>query len=193
MVHVTYLKSALFVVIAYVLAHGLTAFLITPVQSRILPDITAFASLVYLPHGVRVLATWLMGWSAVPALFVGGFLSEVLFTPDGITNVQSPVMLASIIVGAISAVLAFEVMRFLGHRLYAGQTPRIHWKWLLLVGVIASILNSIGQSIVFSAEILTGHALAVLAAYAVGDLVGLSVTTLILMMVFRWMRLSGRG
>ncbi|MGR3364534.1 MAG: hypothetical protein ACU0CY_10170 [Maritimibacter harenae] len=189
----TYLKSALFVVIAYVLAHGLTAFLITPVQSRILPDITAFASLVYLPHGVRVLATWLMGWSAVPALFVGGFLSEVLFTPDGITNVQSPVMLASIIVGAISAVLAFEVMRFLGHTLYAGQTLRIHWKWLLLVGVIASILNSIGQSIVFSAEILTGHALAVLAAYAVGDLVGLSVTTLILMLVFRWMRLSGRG
>ena len=45
---------------AYILAHGLTALVVTPMQARLLPDVTMFASLVYLPHGVRVLSAWLM-------------------------------------------------------------------------------------------------------------------------------------
>ena len=58
---VTSLQTFGIVIVAYMLAHGLTAWLITPVQALLLPDVTAFASLVYLPHGVRVLATWLLG------------------------------------------------------------------------------------------------------------------------------------
>ena len=65
------------VVLAYVFCHGVTSLLITPLQSHFLPEVTIFASFLYLPHGVRVLATWAYGWRAVPALLLGAGLSEV--------------------------------------------------------------------------------------------------------------------
>ncbi|MBE9636226.1 hypothetical protein IQ782_05175 [Salipiger pacificus] len=176
------------VAVAYVLAHGLTALLITPLQARLLPDVTAFASLMYLPHGVRVLSTWLMGRLSVIPLGLGAFLSEVLFTPVEVSSATDPVILLSIAVGGVSALLAFELMGLVGHRIYAGQNKRIHWKWLLLAGMLASVFNSLGQSLVFSGKVLPDHAIAVLAVYAVGDLVGLVATTLVLMFVFRWIR-----
>lgn len=174
---------------AYVLAHGLTALLITPLQARVLPEITTFASLLYLPHGVRVLATWLVGKAAFAPLFAGAFLAEVIFTPGDISSTLAPVMLMSITVGAVSALVAFEAMALAGYRVYAGPRTRVHWKWLLLAGALASLINSLGQSLVFSGDILPDHSYQVLAVYAVGDMIGLIATTLILMMIFRWVRL----
>lgn len=184
-----FLQNWFVIVVAYVLAHGLTAMLITPLQSRFIPEITAFASLVYLPHGVRVLSVWLLGKIAFLPLFVGAFLSELLFTPADVSRVTDPVILASLVVGAASAVLAFELFRLLGYNLYAGRKFRIHWKWLLLVGMLASVINSIGQSLVFSGLILSEAVSAVVMTYAVGDLIGLIVTTFVLMFCFRWIRL----
>ena len=40
----------LLVVLAYVLCHGLTAMVVTPIQSVFLPEMTVFASLIYLPR-----------------------------------------------------------------------------------------------------------------------------------------------
>ena len=163
--------------------------LITPLQSRFIPEITAFASLVYLPHGVRVLSTWLAGRMAFLPLFFGAFLAELLFTPADVSRVTDPVILVSLVVGASSAVLAFELLRLLGYNLYAGRKLRIHWKWLLLVGMLASVINSIGQSLVFAGLILPERVFAVVMTYAIGDLIGLIVTTFVLMFFFRWIRL----
>jgi len=175
-------------VVAYILAHGLTATLITPLQARLLPDVTSFASLLYLPHGVRVLATWLLGRVAILPLCLGAFLSEWMFADAGFGSATEPMILTSILVGAAAATVAFELMRAFGLNLYATERHRVHWKWLLLVGVLASALNSVGQSLVFSGTILPEWSLAVLVVYAVGDLLGLIATTLILMLVFRWLR-----
>jgi len=175
-------------VVAYILAHGLTAMLITPLQARLLPDVTSFASLLYLPHGVRVLATWLLGRVAILPLCVGAFLSEWMFAGAGIGSVTEPVILISILVGAASAAVAFELMRAFGLNLYATERLRVHWKWLLLVGTLASVVNSVGQSLVFSGAILPEWSVVVLVVYAVGDLLGLIATTFILMLVFRWLR-----
>lgn len=175
-------------VVAYVLAHGLTTMIITPVQARLLPEVTSFASLLYLPHGVRVLATWLLGRTAILGLCVGAFLSECLFADAGIGSATEPLILISILIGAVAAPAAFELMRAFGLNLYANERLRVHWKWLLLVGMLASVINSLGQSVVFSGLILSDWSWVVLVAYAVGDLFGLIATTLILMLVFRWLR-----
>ncbi|MBL3701206.1 hypothetical protein GI582_00725 [Sulfitobacter sp. BDSS02] len=183
------LQNWFVIVVAYVLAHGLTAMLITPLQSRFIPEITVFASLVYLPHGVRVLSTWLAGRMAFLPLFFGAFLAELLFTPADVSRVTDPVILVSLVVGASSALLAFELLRLLGYNLYAGRKLRIHWKWLLLVGMLASVINSIGQSLLFAGLILPERVFAVVMTYAIGDLIGLIVTTFVLMFFFRWIRL----
>nr|WP_253949187.1 hypothetical protein [Mangrovicoccus sp. HB161399] len=175
------------------MCHGLTAMLVTPLQSRFLPDVTYFASLLYLPHGVRVLSAWLLGWRAFLPLCAGAFLSEVLFKPFGASDPVNPVILASIAMGAASPLLAFEAFKLVGRNFYAGRGLRIHWTCLLLAGAVASVLNSFGQATVFSGMILPENAANVAAIYAIGDLAGLVATTLVLMMIFRWVRLSGQG
>lgn len=178
------------IMLAYVLCHGLTALVITPVQQEFLSDITIFASLVYLPHGVRVLATWLWGWKAFFPLYAGACLAELFFTPEHIHSLTQEALHLSVAVGAVSALAAFEILRLLGQNLYAGQSQRMSWKAVLSVGALASVINSIGQSIVYSGVILPEHAPSVLVTYAVGDMIGLFVSMVALMMVFRWIRLS---
>lgn len=177
---------------AYIICHGLTAWVVTPVQNLFLPEITVFASLIYLPHGVRVLCVWLFGWRACLPLAVGAFLSELMFTDAGVRQLMQPVLMQSIAVGAVSALVAFELVRLAGRDLYAGQARQIAWTGLLAIGALASVLNSIGQSLVFSGLIFPEDQLPVLAVYAVGDLFGLLACMVALMLIFRWLRLASQ-
>lgn len=177
----------------YVICHGLTAWVVTPVQNLFLPDITVFASLAYLPHGVRVLAVWLFGWKAVLPLAAGALLSEILFTEAGVRQLMEPVLLESIAVGAVSAFAAFEIAWLFGWNLYAGQSRRIAWTGLLAIGALASVINSLGQTVVFSGLIFDGDQLPVMAVYAAGDLIGLAACMFALMLIFRWLRLAAQG
>ncbi len=186
---VTDARNFLLVVAVYVLCHGLTALLVTPVQNFFAPDVTVFASLIYLPHGVRVLATWLLGWKTFFPLFAGGYLAELLFTPAEILTFTEPMLFWSVAVSAVAAYAGFVIMKFLGRNLYADRNRIMNWKWLIVVGTIASVLNSVGQIIVFSGLIVPDDLFAVLATYAIGDLVGLVVSMFALMIVFRWIRL----
>ena len=179
----------LIVILAYVLCHGLTAFLVTPIQGYLLPEITAFASLMYLPHGVRVLSTFFWGWKAVPLLFAGGVISDGLFTPSHIQGFQEPVIYVSIFIGAFSAYLGFESLRLLGRNYYSGGSRVMHWKQIVLVGSVASIFNSIGQSLVFRGIILPEDGIATFLTYAIGDIIGLLMAMFVLMMIFRWLRI----
>ena len=181
------------ITMAYVLCHGLTALLVTPIQQDFLSDVTIFASLVYLPHGVRVLATWLWGWKAFFPLCAGAYISEIIFTPAGEQAIVQESLNVSIAAGALSALLAFEAMRLLGRNFYAGGNTRIDWKGLLLIGAIASVINSVLQSVIYSGVILPEHATLTLVTYAIGDLIGLFVSMIALMIIFRWIRLSGRA
>ncbi|NSY39413.1 hypothetical protein [Leisingera sp. ANG59] len=184
------IQSFAVITAVYVVCHGLTAWVVTPVQGLFLPEVTVFASLVYLPHGVRVLAVWLFGWRAVLPLAAGAFLSEMMFTDAGVRQLMEPVLLESIAVGAVSAFAAFEIAGLFGWQLYVGQSRRIAWTSLLAVGALASMINSSGQSVVFSGLIFPGDQLPVMAVYAAGDLLGLAVCMLMLTLIFRWLRLA---
>ncbi|WP_435230027.1 hypothetical protein ACMAZE_15080 [Pseudopelagicola sp. nBUS_20] len=181
-------KTSIAICLAYVLCHGLTAFVVTPLQSIIMPEITVFASLMYLPHGVRVLATWAYGWKAVPILAAGGASAAWLFTPTQELTLLEPVLIWSILVGAASAFVAFEVVRFFGYDFYCGQPTKLRWKGMIGIGLLASVINSIGQTLVYSEFIVFGNTFRVQVSYATGDLIGLIVCMLGLMLVFRWHR-----
>ncbi|WP_264212673.1 hypothetical protein [Leisingera thetidis] len=181
------------IIAVYVICHGLTAWAVTPVQNLFLPDITVFASLAYLPHGVRVLSVWLFGWKAILPLAAGALLSEALFTAANVRQLMEPVLLESVAVGAVSAFAAFEIAWLFGWNLYSGQSRRIAWTGLLAIGALASVINSMGQSVVFSGLIFPGDQLPVMAVYAAGDLIGLAVCMVALMLIFRALRLAGKS
>ncbi|GGE46648.1 hypothetical protein [Actibacterium pelagium] len=176
------------IIAAYVFCHGLIALVVTPVQSIILPDITVFASLIYLPHGVRVLATWAIGWKAVPALVVGAILSVWIFSPSEDVNFLEPALLEGILVGSASAFVAFEIARLVGFNVYFGGARKLKWKGLIAVGALSSVVNSVGQTLVYSGIIDLDKVIGVWAVYAIGDLIGLIVCMVALMFIFRWSR-----
>ena len=178
----------LIIVLLYVVCHGLTALVVTPIQSIFLPDVTVFASLMYLPHGVRVLATWAYGWKAVPALIVGVSLSAWLFSSSEDLNFLEPALIESILVGSASAFIAFELARFAGYNFYFGGTKKLRWKGMIAVGALSSVINSLGQTLVYSELINLHELIGVWAVYALGDLMGLIVCMVVLMFVFRWSR-----
>ena len=185
----TRIQYFLVITAAYVFCHGLTALVVTPIQEKFLSDITIFASLVYLPHGVRVLATWLWGWKAFLPLCLGTWISAFLFNPADVHQLLQENLVYSVAAGSASALIAFEFMRLLGRNLYADQSREMNWRCLLMIGAVASLVNSIGNSIVYSGVILPDDALYVFVTYAVGDVIGLFVSMLGLMMIFRWIRL----
>jgi len=178
----------LIIVLLYVLCRGLTALVITPIQSVFLPEVTVFASLMYLPHGVRVLATWAYGWKAVPALIVGVSLSAWLFSPSEDLNFLEPALIESILVGSASAFIAFELARLAGYNFYFGGTKKLRWKGMIAVGALSSVINSLGQTLVYSELIDWEVIIGVWAIYAAGDLIGLIVCMVVLMLIFRWSR-----
>ncbi len=179
------------IVLAYVFCHGLTALVVSPVQSLVFPEITVFASLVYLPHGVRVLATWAYGWKAIPALIVGVSLSAWIFSPSADLNFLEPALLEGIFVGAVSAFIAFELVRFAGFNFYFGRSKKLQWKGMIAVGALSSVINSFGQTLVYAELIDLEKIVGVWVIYAIGDLIGLIVCMLVLMFVFRWSRIWG--
>ena len=181
----------LLVVLAYVLCHGLTAMVVTPIQSVFLPEMTVFASLIYLPHGVRVLATWAYGWKAIPALILGVSLSALIFSPSEDINFLEPALLEGILVGSASAYIAFELMRLAGFDFYFGRSRKLQWKGMIAVGALSSVINSFGQTLVYSGLIDLEKVIGVWAIYATGDLIGLIVCMVVLMLVFRWNRIFG--
>lgn len=178
----------LIVVAAYIFSHAITALVVTPVQSFFLPEYTVFASLIYLPHGIRVLATWAFGWRAIPALVCGVCMSAWLFSPTEDLAFLEPALLMGILIGAFSAFLAFELVRGVGYDHYFGSSKKPNWKVLIMIGAISSIINSVGQTLVYSGLIGLGKASGTLAIYAAGDLVGLVVCMTVLMFYFRWAR-----
>lgn len=184
----------LVIALAFVAAYGIVAMIVTPIQSIFLPEITAYASLVFLPHGVRILSTMYFGWKAVLPLTVGAWASGLIFTPDRVSYLPDVLALASLLVGAACAFISFEVFKVFGKNYYfTSRSQATHWKQLIFVGLLASGLNSLGQVVVHSDYIDPSAFIRVTATYAVGDTIGLIVMVLLLMLFFRWVRIAQKA
>lgn len=178
----------LLIVALYVFFNAVTTFVISPLQSVLLPEVTIFASLVYLPHGVRVLATWAYGWKAIPPLFVGGSISSWVFRSSSDLAFLEPGLIGGLVVGAVAAFLAFELARLFGFNLYFGSERKLKWRGMIVIGAVSSLLNSAGQTLAYSGLIQFAHFTLVPIVFVIGDLIGLITCMVALMFVFRWTR-----
>ena len=130
----------------------------------------------YLPHGAKVIAAWLIGWRSVPALLPatllhGAYLSQFF----GLTAGQ---VMAFALVSATVAYLAFETFRLTHLDLYPGNGIDIHWRRLLLVGVVASVYNGVGIILIGDFALGLENQVALLLNLIVADLAGLVVVLL---------------
>lgn len=131
----THLRLCLFVSAIYVWAYFATVHLVVPMQQVIFP--ATVMSLLFLPHGLRVLTAWIYGWRSVAYLAPGAVLCNLHFA--GPRAFDADILLGTT-ASLVSAPLAIALLRLAKRRVGVplGQTPL---STVLETGVVASFLN----------------------------------------------------
>lgn len=164
---------------AFIGAFFVTMYWILPVQAVYTPELAAHASLLFLPHGVRVLSAWLLGWRSVILIAPASLYAHWLnfgadgFSAIGITGAMS---------GVVCAALSFWALAKLGMDFRISSKHSVNWRDVMQAGCFASIINTVGMSLVFDQNAATA------AGYFIGDISGMFACLLILMLAFKAFR-----
>ncbi|KIC40020.1 hypothetical protein RA27_17010 [Ruegeria sp. ANG-R] len=161
---------------AYVAASLLTFEVLMPLQNVFFPEYPSYASLLFLPHGVRVLSAWLLGWRAIFALLPG---VAIVFVMIGGWDVLLPSRLLAITIAVTITPAVFYACKALGWDLFPRADRKPCWLCVMGVGVITSVLVSGLTNMAF------GSATAEYVAFLIGDISGLFFLMLGLHFAFR--------
>jgi hypothetical protein len=171
----------------YLALHFLQFFVIFPLEAKYGSNVTWLASLFFFPHLVRVLAVWMLGPLAFFALLPADIIIHLIIHPDRqLTDIQMLVPL----VGSGCAIIAFELFKLAGMNFYMTATNISNWRPLLLIGAFASVINAIGTSLLYRGLILPNDSLLLLGNYIIGDVLGLFIGLLVLMVLMRLLRFN---
>lgn len=166
----THILNATIVLALFLLSFQLVEFLVVPVQ-KIFTG-TEFASLLFLPHGVRILTVILYG--ARSGFFYLIFASSVLlFLSDEGVKTDATVFLQTL-GSAACAPQALLLLRFgFGEQSISlkNVTPRT-WRALVVLIVVSSLLNGLMQTAAIHLGNTSVDDLIVALKYTVGDILG---------------------
>ena len=174
-----HIQNFLIVSVAFVVASSLTLGFVFPLQSMLISGSTLEIGLLFLPHGVRVLAFYFFGWRAIFYLMPSSYLFFALSNHAG-----SELQIMSPIVSMIACYLGYRLATLLPMFESRSFKPDL-WKFLIIAGATSSFANGIALSALQhqGAELLS------VMGYLIGDISGLIVCFLILMYAFRFARL----
>ena len=170
----------------HVSAFIVQTYVILPYEVAAAGHIGSLASVLFLPHAVRVLSVWLLGPKAFFALFPASlFISYFFFRDDFDTGT----LLLITLWGAASAVIAFEFLRFIKLDVYPRNEKSINWRSLLLAGCLASFCNSVGGTYLKREGLSVPEIFELLSRYLIGDIGGLLFCLFVLLLILRYRRL----
>ena len=136
------------VLVSFLTSYLLVAKVIAPIQSQYISN-SELVSLLFLPHGVRVLTCVLYG----PRLGAFYLFSATLLTGFWVGSIvdYDPLTLTlRYAVGALSVPIAFVFLQFIHEDTKIGLTKVNHntIKTIAYLALISSIINSIGHALV---------------------------------------------
>ncbi len=169
--------------LAYVMAFFATFKLLMPVQDMFFPGLASHASLLFLPHGVRVLSAWLLGWRSVVALMPGVFVAFLIVAG---TNAFEYSRLFSILVAVTVPAAVFQALKLMHLNLSPRSDKSPCWPCVMGVGILISAASSAFTNYALGSEAPDYF------AYLIGDVSGLFFLMLILMFIFRIQRARAR-
>jgi hypothetical protein len=180
----TRLNEFAVIFITFVLAFALVDFVVEPVQHYFLSSSVIAGSLLFIPHGIRVLAVWLCGVRAILPLICAELFSCIfLWKPD----IGLDVFLGSAMVGGLCVYLTFEVFHLAGIEMRPDgkDSALTNWKSLILIASIASVFNSIGKQIFFGSLAPLTDEIISIAMFWIGDTLGTFACLLLLIGIRR--------
>lgn len=170
----------------YLFAFAIMFWLLMPLQSHVASAYVAFAQVtcfVALPHGVRVIATWLLRWRAIFFLIPGTALEAVVLADHFSLGARDALLMQ---VGfATNSFIAFEISRAAGHDAYASPKTFANWRSVVLVGAVAALINGLFLSHVDFGFSSRGFTVWLWANALVGSTVGLVAWLFLVRIVMR--------
>lgn len=169
--------TMLFTTLAYCASFLASAWVI-PVQSAVLNIQSDHAAIIFLAHGVRVLAFFFFGWRALAYLLPG---KALMWAISVFVFGQSSMSAWSSIVSLAACLFAYE-MTMLFLILRRRHRQKFTWQLVLFTGLIASFCNAVGLTKLRGTDLDW----TLMATYIIGDMTGLCAILLALMAYFRW-------
>ena len=166
--------------IAFIVASSLTLGFVIPVQGLLSQYAIPEIGLIFLPHGIRVIAFHYLGWKAVLHMLPASYLFWALSNTSG-----SELDVLSPIVSMVACYIGFLGATVVVHKEDIGNKIST-WKYFVIAGATSSVVNGLALSWLQFAD----TPLSALVGYVVGDTLGLAVCLVVLMYAFRLLRLS---
>ena len=180
----TRLNEFAVIFIAFVLAFALVDFVVAPIQHQFVSSSVMAGSLLFIPHGIRVLAVWLCGVRAILPLIAAELFSGIFLWQ---ARRWLGCLFGSSMVGGLCVYLTFEVFRLAGIEMRPDgkDSALTNWKSLILLASIASVFNSIGKQIFFGSLAPLTDEIISIAMFWVGDTLGTFACLLLLIGIRR--------
>ena len=133
-------------------------------------------SLIYLPHGIRVIAVLAFGWNIFPALFIGSYLTGLYLINNNFDFSLLNITTAEIIIigSLISSSCVFISTYFVQalNPLAKLDVRSIEIKTILIVVIASSVVNSLFQNVLYGFAYSNWQSLIQFFQYLIGDTFG---------------------
>ena len=178
--------------VAFIIAFLLHKYLLYPIENYIFfveEEIVEHASLLYLPHAIRIIAYYVIGPIALFPIFLSQCFTNLLFNDAGLTET---INLSFISTFAILA--GFLLYGFIKKGNLFNINATVDWKKIIIVGFLVSIFNSTFSSFYINYfEYSAGEFHMYLNfKYLTGDMIGLVLGMFVFIMVLHifkyWIR-----
>ena len=147
-------------------------------------------SLVYLPHGIRVLGICFFGLKSLPALMAAELTGPIFINPEQYMGAWSIASIASL----VSVILARELVKYSQNNIRGSIVGPINFqnfRLLVLVIILSGLFNSISANLIISylAPSVNLDPI-VIGRFFIGDVLGSLVLILFLSVTFTSLRLN---
>jgi len=146
-------------------------------------------SLIYLPHGVRVMAICYFGYKSIPALYAVEITGPIMVYPEQYFDVWPFASVASL----LSVVAACEIVKWSNSNVKGTIFMPLNftnYRSLVLVIVLSGLMNAISANLVTSLLADIDLSVRVIARFFVGDVLGSFVLILFLSALFTTLRVN---
>ena len=180
----THIKNCALVTLLYVGLYQVVAYVIDPLQMYF--GTLTFASVVFLPHGIRVLSAILYG---AKNSFVYIFLAScTVFLLDGLPERTELTIFLQILANASCAPLALVVLRFgFGddHISLRNVNPKT-WRSFVVLVVFSSLINGVMQQSSFYFGGTEINDFTLLLSFTIGDIVGAVIVLALVQLLLKY-------
>ena len=129
----------------YVFFFIIQKYIIYPIEEQLFPSyLIDKASILYLPHAIRIIAYYVLGFSALIPIFISQCFTNIFFNNADV--IQTLILSTS---STFSIYLGFQFFKIFKKQVLFNLDEVIDWKKIIFIGIIVSIINSTMGSLYF--------------------------------------------